>query len=111
MIACLLLSSDLELSVLLPDRVGKIESEALVSGCDYLVKCELNGSNELLSRQVVGLCVVIHVIALNQEGLCLLEEVVNGHACDEHWVQIIINALCSAYLLLKCPISLFLHLI
>lgn len=85
-----LLSCNVDASIGLSSRVLQIGLQCLVFSCDHLVQLELQLTDVLLSAEVVLLCVVIHVVGLNQKVLGGLEVVLNVEILDESWVQVVI---------------------
>ena len=91
----LLLSSDVEGSIVLPWGIVHFSWISLVDWCHNLMHLKLYWANVLLSIQVVWVISIIHVIGFYQELLIFFEMVVYFKLGHEMWIQVVINAFCS----------------
>lgn len=94
----LLLPGDPDLTVPLSGRVLQLDLKGLVLRRDNVVQGELSGPTKLLLR--ISLVLIIHVPYFCHKSLVALKVVVDGEALDELRVQIVVDGLRSANLLL-----------
>ena len=104
-----LLSLNTHNTILRPLLVLNWRRIALIDSRDNLMQLEFDLADVLLRRQIMALRLVFHVECLQLEGLLLFEEVVHLNLRHKVRIQIIIDALSSADLLLDRFASLFLE--
>lgn len=74
------------------------------------MQLKLDFSYVFLSRKIILLIFVIHIVRLEQKSLRLLEEVIHLDLCNKVRIKIVVDALCFANPLLYCFAALFLKL-